>query len=95
MLTDGGALMSVDTLSARLVEEGDELTNIEWEVVEFLGRFLLEEDRFPFTREIADAFEWQSQTSAVQVLHSLERKGWVEKRENEGRRTWFRFTRLD
>ena len=67
------------------------LTRRQKEVLEFLKAFHAQEDRLPNTREIQRKFIYRSQTSGVDMLRALERKGVIERRGGWG--GWYRFTR--
>jgi repressor LexA len=56
----------------------DELTAKQMRVLGFVQRFITQNGYPPTRREIADHFEWASQTSAEDYLRALARKGFIK-----------------
>ncbi len=55
------------------------ITDVQLRVLEFLRRFLAENDQIPPYWAIAKEFGWTSQTSGQTVMQSLARKGLIER----------------
>lgn len=55
------------------------VTDVQMRVLEFLRRFLAENDQIPPYWAIAKEFGWTSQTSGQTVMQSLARKGLIER----------------
>lgn len=72
--------------------EKDKLTKKQLAILQFIWKFYEEEDRLPSCKEIAVEFEFYSVNSAHAHLVALEKKGFIEKRA-EGGKKWYRFTK--
>lgn len=54
-------------------------------VLAYLIAFLAEKGYPPTNKEVADNFGWRSINSAVNHLHGLQRKGWIDITPNVAR----------
>ena len=58
------------------------LTALQIEIVASCRDYLARNDQLPPTRQLQDRFGWKSQTSSVQQMNALIRRGILEFNEN-------------